>query len=190
VSSLMGELLGRAQSFLVAPPSEPRRRLAALETVVMGMSAGCGVTTVARGLSIELDVSGDRPAHLLTIQSDSDRIVEPEVAGPAAVVWDVAAEASDRARPPARRADTVVLVAGRDTEPALAELVVEFLQEELGRVMLVANRVRDEARWSGRAAICLPESRLGAVLLARRRRPGGAFGTALRQLAALVEGRA
>jgi hypothetical protein len=82
----------------------------------------------------------------------------------------------------------VVAVAPGDGEPALAELVAGMLADRFGRVLLVANRVGDPVCWSGRAAACVPVSRVGAMLAGRGRRPAGAFGAALRELAGLVEG--
>jgi hypothetical protein len=93
------------------------------------------------------------------------------------------------ARGVAQRANAVVLVAGMGSEPALAEVAARMLGEDFGRVVLVANRVTDASRWSGRPDLCVPESRLGAALLGRGRRPAGAFGAALARLGDLVEER-
>ena len=63
-----------------------------------------------------------------------------------------------------------------------------MLAERHGRVLLVANRVRDYEGWSGRCSIAVPEARFAALLLGRGRAPGGAVGEALARVAAAVEG--
>ena len=84
-------------------------------------------------------------------------------------------------------ADAVVCIADGDAEPALSTLVCEMLAERVGRVLLVANRVRDQETWAGRASVEVPDSRLAALLIVRGRRPGGAFALAVARIAALVE---
>jgi hypothetical protein len=53
-------------------------------------------------------------------------------------------------------------------------------------VVLVANRPDDPHEWERAGALCLPNSRLGVLLISRGRRPLGPFGTALRDLARVV----
>jgi hypothetical protein len=53
-------------------------------------------------------------------------------------------------------------------------------------VVVVANRVRDRERWDGRAALCIPDARLGAVLAGRGRMSPGQFSVALARLAEIV----
>jgi hypothetical protein len=106
----------------------------------------------------------------------------------AALVWDVPSCAVERAAVVAARADVVLAVAPGSGEPAFAEVVSGMLAERFDRVVLVANNVTDPGRWSGRADVCVPGSRWGALLAGRGRRPPGAFGAALEELAALVEG--
>jgi hypothetical protein len=105
----------------------------------------------------------------------------------AALVWDVPPCEVERAAPAAARADVVLAVAPGSGDPALAEVVCSMLAERFGRVVLVANGVSERASWSGCAAVCVPGSRWGALLAGRGRRPAGAFGAALEELAALVE---
>lgn len=159
-----------------------------VEAVVLGLCAGCGTSTLARGLVPMLAVPGGRPSRLLVVERGGEPPPPPELPVGAAVVWDVAPSEVERVAGAAQGADAVLLVAPGSGEPALAELVARALCERFGSVSLVANRVSDRGRWSGRAAVCVPESRLGAALAARGRRPAGAFGAALVELAALVEG--
>ena len=103
-----------------------------------------------------------------------------------AVVWDIGCEGAERSAQVLRTVDAVVAVAAGDAEPPLAGLVCQMLTERNERVMLVANRVRDPDRWSRWADVCLPEARLGSLLLARGRRPGGPLWTALERLSECV----
>jgi hypothetical protein len=187
----------------------------ALELVVLGARRRCGGTTVARGLAAVLDVPGARPAHVIALDSSSgheqervglgtggsvwevpvalrsaEEVAEygattARLAGrPAAIVWDVSCGGLERAETVAAAADAVVAVVPGSGEPALGELLGEMLAARFRRVLVVANRA-DAARWRSRAC-CLPESRLGALLAGRGRRPGGSFGAALSELAALL----
>jgi hypothetical protein len=104
----------------------------------------------------------------------------------AALVWGVPPRELGRAAAAASRAHAVIAVAPGSGEPALAEVVRGMLAERFEPVVLVANNVSDPARWSGRADVCVPASRWGALLSARGRRPAGAFGAALEELTALV----
>lgn len=131
----------------------------------------------------------DVPAGL----HDSDKVAEygsmvvrAGVEG-AALVWDVPPREIERAGAAAARADVVIAVAHGSGEPALAEVVSGMLAERFAPVVLVANNVSDRTRWAGRAEVCVPGSRWGALVAGHGRRPGGAFGAALAQLAALAE---
>jgi hypothetical protein len=64
--------------------------------------------------------------------------------------------------------------------------VIGIVGARLGRIVVVANRVRDRDRWSGRAALCVPESRVGAVLAGRRLISPGQLGAAFARLAEIV----
>jgi hypothetical protein len=206
MASLLTSARERVQGFFLEPaeptlapgarggaPAGPRGeqpRPGPVEAIVLGLCAGCGASTVARGLVLMLASRQLRPGHLLVVERGGAQPAPPGPgSGPAAVVWDVAPSEVERVTAAALTADAVLLVAPGSGEPALAELVARALRERFGSVSLVANRVGDRARWSGRAAACVPQSRLGAALAARGRRPPGAFGAALAELAALVEGR-
>jgi hypothetical protein len=145
--------LRRLLALFVEPAAAPAVRSARdsrLGVVVTGLSAGCGVRTVAAGLRRELPA-----AHVGTGDANG--------AG-----------------------DVVVVVAGRRALPVLAGLVVDRLRARHAAVVLVANRPEDPAEWAGTGALCLPQSRLGVLLLARGRRARGPFGTALRGVAQAV----
>jgi hypothetical protein len=187
VARLFREAAARARDFLIEPVEgrlrETRACRSRIEVAVLGLSAGCGVTTVARGLALALRAPGGPPSLLLSPEDGTGS--EPEVA-PGTLVWDAGASDAPLVRGVARCSDALVLVAGKRTEPALAEIAADILREDAARVVLVANRVTDPSRWSGRCDVSVPESRLGAALLRRGRRPPGAFGAALIRLAATV----
>lgn len=88
-------------------------------------------------------------------------------------------------------ADRMVIVAGPDTEPALAGVVGQSLERVGPRPLVVLNRGEDldDTPWSGRADVVLPESRMGAQLAAAGREPRGELGRAVALLAdRLLEG--
>jgi hypothetical protein len=204
VGSLLAAALTRAQNFLVEPVQVERGSaevgtgsamaggapLRPIAVVVLGMSAGCGVSTVAAGLALMLAAPGLRRAHLVAVGAMGDEHEQSIVRFadlPAAVVWDVPAREAERSDTVARAADSIVLVAPGRGRPAIAALVASLLEERFDRLLLVANRASESDRWSGHAALCLPESRLGAALVGRGHRPPGMFGARLADLAALVE---
>ena len=80
----------------------------------------------------------------------------------------------------------VVAVADGRGEPVLAGIVAEILAAHNARLVLVANRPEDPGEWSQKGALCVPASRLGAMLVARGRRPMGGMRAALRGLARVV----
>jgi hypothetical protein len=142
---------GRRALALLVEPQEPDSQAAPrLEVGVTGLSSGCGTSTVARGLALELP-----EAHL------TDGVAP----GPHGVL---------------------VAVAGRTGLPVLAGLVIARLAQRHARVVLVVNRPDDPGEWERAGALCLPQSRLAVMLLARGHRPWGPFGAALRNLADTV----
>ena len=188
MGSLVAAALARAQAFLLEPvPASTRARrpyaeiaggaLADLQVTVIGLTPRCGSSTVARGLAVTLAVPGARSAKLISVTADGTRGDDGPLAGkasaggcgPTAMVWDFAPSAVERANRIAVESHAVFLVAGDRSAPALAQLVAGMLSERFGRVFLVATRVAEPARWSGRAIACVPDSRLGAALLARGR---------------------
>lgn len=190
-----------------------------VEVVVTGLSRGTGATSVAAGLAQALVVPGARSAHLVTLRAGAGGIksgpgvvsweLPPALESPteiaeygamlnrlaaggaaAAMVWDVCADEVARAAAVMNRCNAVVCVAHGSAEPALCALVRQMVAEKYAFVALVANRVRDHERWSGRCAVCVPDSRLAALMIARGRAPGGAVGQAMSRIAALVAERA
>ena len=196
MTSLLSATLTRVQDFLLepqrptdnAPGCAPQRAPhAGVEAAVLGLRSRSGASTLARGLAATLAVAGTRPVHLVGAgASGKDAVLW---GGHAARIWDVSPSEVERAAPAVAQSDVVLAVAPASLEPALAEVVTGMLSERFGRVVLVANGVSDPAPWSGRAAVCVPSSRWGALLAGRGRRPPGVFGAALDALAALVEAR-
>jgi hypothetical protein len=190
----------------------------AVQVVVTAMSRGSGATTIARALAQALWRPGVRSAHLISLRPEPHRaptgvsawelppaLRDPtEIAdygntlarlagggGEAALVWDVCADDVERAARAIERCDAVVCVAEGGAEPALCTLVCDMLAERYEcRVLLVPNRAGDEEDWAGRDALCVPDSRFAALLVARGRAPTGAFGEAIARIAARVEERA
>lgn len=81
-------------------------------------------------------------------------------------------------------ADGVVLVAAESAEPALAAVVADRLAAVGPFPVVVVNRASPEAEgWANRAALSLPESRLGARAALSGREPHGDLGDVLRDLA-------
>lgn len=84
-------------------------------------------------------------------------------------------------------ADSVVLVASPEVEPSLAAVMAESLSRIRERPITVLNRAAgEEDRWTGRADIVLPESRMGAQLALAGREPRGELGRAVAHLADAV----
>ena len=154
-----------------------------LEVVVTALSAGAGATTVCRGLALALRRL--RPVEVTGMESSG-----AVAAGPGIAVLRDTAPAD--AGPLRHRGAGRVLVAVADArrEPPLAALVRDVLAGRHERVVLVGNRVRDVGAWQEQRALCVPESWLGAWMLARGHRPPGAMGTAFEALAALVQSNA
>lgn len=82
-------------------------------------------------------------------------------------------------------ADRMVLVASADIEPALAPVAAACLARVGPEPLLVLNGP-DAGRWSGRAQLALPRSRMGAQLALGGREPRGELGRAVARLADLV----
>jgi hypothetical protein len=87
---------------------------------------------------------------------------------------------------PAAIADHLVLVGASSVEPALAAVATDCLRRVGPDPIVVLNRAREAAeRWSGRAAVELPDSRMGAGLALSGREPRGDLGRAIAALADL-----
>jgi hypothetical protein len=190
MTSLFTQAAVRVRDFVLEPglatkvvPARGSR--SRTEVVVLGLSTGCGTTTVARGLALALQAPGGNPSLLLAPRDVAGNGTARR-AEDAGLVWDAGSSDVALARGVAHHSDAVVLVAGKASEPALAEITADVLREEFERVVLVANRVTDPSRWNCRADLCILDSWFGATLLRRGRRPPGALGAALARLAAIV----
>jgi hypothetical protein len=190
MTSLFTEAAVRVRDFVLEPAPATRVSPVSgswprIEVAVLGLSTGCGATTVARGLALALRAPGGNPPLLLAPE-DAAGNGTARGAGDAALVWDAGSSDVALARGVAHHSDAVVLVAGKTSEPALAEITADVLREEFERVVLVANRVTDPSRWNCRTDLCIPDSWVGATLVSRGHRPVGALGAALARLAAIV----
>jgi hypothetical protein len=99
---------------------------------------------------------------------------------------------------PAAVADQVIVVGGPATEPALAGVAADCLARLGPEPIVVRNRARDDrfgddaeiaTAWAARAAVSLPDSRMGAQLALGGREPRGELGRAIAELAERCEGR-
>ena len=82
-------------------------------------------------------------------------------------------------------ADHVVLVGSPSTEPALAALLGQTLGALGPEPVKVLNRAGpDGERWTGRAELELPDSRMGARVALAGREPRGVLGRAVSELTA------
>jgi hypothetical protein len=94
---------------------------------------------------------------------------------------------------PAALADRVIVVATASTEPALASVAVECLGRLGCEPLVVLNRTpaggvdESASAWENRAALRLPESRMGAQLALGGRETRGELGRAVAELADLCE---
>jgi hypothetical protein len=179
--SPLASSLRRAGALLLEPaPVTAPARAAPLEVVVTALAAGAGATTVARGVAQALGRT--RPVELTGI--DPVGAVSP---GPGTTVVRDAAPGDVGHLGPRGRGRVLVAVADGRREPALAVLVRGVLARRHEAVLLVANRVRDPEAWHGAGAFCIPESRVGAWLVQRRRRPAGAMREGFDALAAALD---
>jgi len=177
----LAAVLRRAGELLVEPAPPPPRPAAPapLEVVVTGLGARAGATTVARGVALALRRLG--PVELAGPGRPG-----AVAAGPGTAVVRDTAPADTHLACHHGTGRMLVAVADGRREAALAALVLEVLTKRHERVVLVANRVRDVSAWQAAGALCVPESRLGAWLLGRGRRPPGAMGAALVAIAVHV----
>ena len=178
--NVLATSMRRAAGLLLEPAPAPAPvQPEPLEVVVTGLAAGAGATTIARGIAHALGRT--RPVEVSG--QDAAGAVSP---GPGtAVICDAAPGAVGRLSAHGRGRVLVAVADGR-REPALALLVHGVLAARHPRVLLVANRVRDSEVWREAGALRVVESRLGAWLLERGRRPLGAMGEGFDSLAAAV----
>jgi hypothetical protein len=173
--------VARALAQALVVPGAREGHLVSLRPAPAGARAPGGVS------AWEVPPALDDPSEIAQYGGTLTRLARG-ARGAAAVVWDVQADDVPRAEGAIAAADAVVCVAAGSAEPALCALVGDMLAERYRvRVLIVANRVRDQDEWSGRCAAALPESRLGALRVGRSRPPGGVLGTAVGRLATLLE---
>jgi hypothetical protein len=173
----VASVLRRAGELLVEPAPAVRPPDAMpLDVIVTSVAAGAGATTVSHGLAIAL-------RRLRPVELAGPGRSGAVAAGPGtAVVRDTEPAVVGALRH--RGAGRVLVVVGdARREPAVAALVLEVLAGRHERVVLVGNRIRDSDAWRAHGALCVPESRLGAWLVGRARRPPGAMGAAFDALA-------
>ena len=170
------------------------------ELALRDSGGACAVTAASSGGSLSLGLpaagrlartlapvaGGTRACGRLCLVSCEDRAA---LAGAilylAPLVLDVAEP--EEAATAAALADRVVLVAGPSTEPALAAVVSDSLARVGPASLVVLNRADGgEPAWSGRAAVELPDSRIGAQLALAGREPRGELGREVAVLADLV----
>jgi hypothetical protein len=85
--------------------------------------------------------------------------------------------------------DAVVLVGVPAAEPALAAVLADSLSRVGPEPVIVLNRDRgDDARWTGRCAVSLPEARMGAQFALAGREARGELGRAVARLADALTG--
>jgi hypothetical protein len=206
---LLEPLPERAQPGTAAVPARP-------VLAVVGLAPGCGATTVACALAARLaarDPDGaailagvgpsfapaSRAAARLRLRLRDEGIPAtaagrlcfcqpPEPDGLAAAARRLAPLVLDAPAAMAPLADAAIVVAPAGAEPALAELFAQSLSAAGGsEPLIVVNRGRRDARWSGRASVFLPESHGGARLAAAGWEPRGALGRAITELGGLCE---
>jgi Mrp family chromosome partitioning ATPase len=189
------------------PPPPPVRPVVA----VVGLARGCGATTLARALAVEL--AARDPARAAIVVSAAGASGPPIPASPMAVrlARSLRAAGCHDARaagriclagalpPPAARpapavidcgragpgpalADRTVIVAGPRVEPSLAQVVASSLERSGRAPAILANRVEEAERWQPIGALVVPESRVAAVLALAGREPRGALGAAVRRV--------
>jgi hypothetical protein len=97
---------------------------------------------------------------------------------------------------PAAIADEMIVIGGPTTEPALAGVGADCLARLGPEPIVVRNRARGdrfgdgrETAWAARAAVSLPDARMGAQLALGGREPRGELGRAIAELADRCEGR-
>jgi DNA polymerase-3 subunit gamma/tau len=138
---------------------------------------------LARAFAAEVATAAGR---LCMLDRDDPAVRELAASRPAPLVLDVG-----HGQPPEAAlalADTVVLVATPDVEPALADVVGASLSRDGRTPPTVLNRAVDLEGWSGRDALIVPEARLGARLALAGRDPTPALARPIAYLADALVG--
>jgi hypothetical protein len=215
VSALAGAL-AQLESWLLEPLPDQAVSATPVELppqpviAVVGLTPGCGTTTVARALAARLATRAPERAAIVAGAPRSSALApatpaaarlrsrlgrgaravgrlclcEPpdaaELVGLVPVVLDGGAAT-------AHVADAAIVVAPTDAEPALVELFARKLPTRGHEPLIAVNRAHERERWAGRASLLLPESQMGARLAAAGWEPRGAFGRAVSDLGAACE---
>lgn len=223
---LVATALAKVGAWFVEPADYPVRPVEVRvrpAIAVVGLSAGCGCTTVARALAAELGgrdpsgaavVSGEGSEGRVTLGSAAagrlaralgepedgcirtvGRLCLVESSQPAQLatalrhqgplVLDVSHGAASGV--PASVADHVVLVASPEVEPALASVVAASLARVGPEPFMVLNRAEEAGSWAERAMLRLAQSPAGSRLALAGRRPRGALGEGIAELADVCE---
>jgi hypothetical protein len=118
----------------------------------------------------------------LTVAGSGQARLVDAARGLAPLVLDVGDPAATAVA--ASLADAVVLVGDPGCEPSLAAVLAQSLRRVGPEPVVALNRDRDgDARWEGRCALRLPESRMGAQLALAGREARGELGRAVAGLA-------
>jgi hypothetical protein len=222
VSGVLGAVAARAEAWLLDPAPvravrSEREVAPAAIVAVIGLARGCGTTTIARALAVELArrhfsnaaavqaATAPAPALSTAAARRLARRVGPDArpCGRLAVVCDETrtrelAMARDvplvldvghgtPPEPALALADRALLVASPDVEPALAGVAAERLARDGLPPLVVLNRALDADRWGEVPDISIGESRLGARLVLAGRDPIGALASAVAALANACE---
>lgn len=202
--------------FAKANPPEPPPPPARPVIGVVGLAPGCGATTVARALAVELALRDPSGVALVASRRGAGGAPPLPTAASARLARSLRGLGCEGARgvgrlclvgecslptvPPAplvldtgcepADADRAVLVAGPRAEPSLAQVVSDSLERSGRRTVVVANRVEDVERWEAIGAFAVGESRFAAGLALAGRESRGRLAAAMGELVDRWEGEA
>jgi hypothetical protein len=218
----MSGVLARAEAWLLEPAPASlalqagRSAPPAVVVAVIGLSRGCGTTTLARALAAELAGRHHGGAAVVSCASAGHPSLATAAARRLARALGADARACGRlalyggdpaelrfsrdvpvvldvghGTPPEAAlalADRALLVASPDVEPALAGVAVRSLVRDGAAPLVVLNRATDDdERWRAVADVTVGESRMAARLALSGREAIGALGAAASVLADACE---
>jgi hypothetical protein len=140
-----------------------------------------GATRLGRSIGDWTDAPCRVSGRLCLVEGDARIARAAALRSQCALVVDVP-HGSDASEPTAL-ADIVVMVAGCDTEPALAMVVGAAFVRSGPEPLLVVTRPDADSRFATVADVELPDSRLASRIALAGREPPGALGAALVRLA-------
>ena len=140
-----------------------------------------GATRLGRSVADWLEATHRVSGRLCLVDGDARIARAAALRNQCALVVDVphGADASE----PASVADVVVLVAGTETEPALAAVVGASLVRSGPEPLIVLARPGEESPAPGSVDFALPDARLASRIALAGREPPGALGAAVAELA-------